>query len=179
MYWINKMHIGKTGCQFGNRTAYILESRAEILATMTGNDNHARRRVISPVLGARLGLKALGQACQTGGMCADLSQRKEQSVDNRISGDDDPLFGYPFLEQIRSTPFGGCEMQLSETGSQDPVCLLRPWRIHIPGAQTRLDVSNRYTLIKGSQRCAKDCCCVALHQHHIRSLLAQIFADRG
>src|SRR5437016_13709512 len=89
MHWINKIHIGKSNGQFCDRTANRLESFAEVLASMPGNQNQAAR-TRTAVTGLRgrvapLRLQMLRQAGDAWRSLADFLQSQKQSGDYGIA----------------------------------------------------------------------------------------------
>ena len=98
--------------------------------------------------------------------------RPQQRVDDRVPGDDDRAAGHVLPQQVVPADRGGDEMERGEPPGEPTVHLLRIRGVDVVGAQAGLQVGHRHLRVEGRQGCGEGRGRVALHQHHVRSLLS-------
>ena len=96
---------------------------------------------------------------------AVASRRPEQSVDDRVSGDEYVLLANALSQEVRPCALGGRKVPPGESGHDDPVRLLRKRIPEVSGSKPRLHMPDRDPAIEAGKGRAHDGGGVALHEH--------------
>ena len=170
MHRKHETQLGVLAAQLKQGFADVFQSLTEVFSPVGGDQDHILIR------------EEVGGLALIGMLCPFLPDQAD-GVDDGVAAQCDVFRRYAFGEQVAAGLHRRREMPARQTRDHGAVDFFRERAVGITGAQSGFDVCHRDALVKGCQRSGKRCRGVALHHHHVGSVLlvgeGQVFDQAG